>query len=331
MRVGYAAFHEPRREERLEPRAAPEPVDRPRVRRLAHLHGPGRRAPEDDHHGVARRGGEGLGQEVVLPAVEPVRVELRRPVVPLATVLVRHHADPARAAVPLAPDRDGRAVQLAVVRAALVLLEGLGAVVPDEGRVVARAPLRLRLLRRARERLGVHVGAVPAVQAPPVAVAVAAVARVRAPVHAADAPHRPRAAVDERAVLAAAAHGPAVVSRRRRRTQRRRRTDNDQRSQHAYLSRFLHAKAIAGTNAFIFSINASLLAAMHAVFLPTSKSACKTRHAKPNCRIGLRSIIGVGQALPLDCFKVKGMTVTEAGCRPVSLQSTAVYRCKRHQ
>ena len=243
MRVGHAALHEPRREERLEPRAAPEPVDRARVRRLAHLHGPRRRAPEDDDHGVARRRGEGLGQEVVLPAVEPVRVELRRPVVPLAAVLVRHHADPARAAVPLAPDRDGRAVQLAVVRAALVLLEGLGAVVPDEGRVVARAPLRLRLLRRARERLGVHVGAVPAVQAPPVAVAVAAVARVRAPVHAADAPHRPRAAVDERAVLAAAAHGAAVVSRRRRRTQRRRRTDHDQRSQHAYLSRFLRRQS----------------------------------------------------------------------------------------
>ena len=330
MRVGHAALHEPRREERLEPRAAPEPVDRPRVRRLAHLHGPRRRAPKDDHHGVARRGGEGLGQKVVLPAVEPVRVELRRPVVPLAAVLVRHHADPARAAVPLAPDRDGRAVQLAVVRAALVLLEGLGAVVPDEGRVVARAPLRLRLLRRARERLGVHVGAVPAVQAPPVAVAVAAVARVRAPVHAADAPHRPRAAVDERAVLAAAAHGAAVVSRCGRRTQRRRRTDNDQRS-HAYLSAFSDAKSIAGTNAFIFSIIRRRLAAMHTVFLPTSKSACKTRHAKANRRIGLRSIIGVGQALPLDCFKAKGMTVTEAGCRPVSLQSTAVYRCKRHQ
>ena len=261
MRVGHAALHEPRREERLEPRAAPEPVDRPRVRRLAHLHGPRRRAPKDDHHGVARRGGEGLGQEVVLPAVEPVRVELRRPVVPLATVLVRHHADPARAAVPLAPDRDGRAVQLAVVRAALVLLEGLGAVVPDEGRVVARAPLRLRLLRRARERLGVHVGAVPAVQAPPVAVAVAAVARVRAPVHAADAPHRPRAAVDERAVLAAAAHGAAVVSRRRRRTQRRRRTDNDQRSQHAYFNAVSPApnRSLAPMRSYLASMRTSSL------------------------------------------------------------------------
>ena len=199
----------------MEPRA-PQPVDGARVRRLAHLHGPGRRGPEDDDDGVPRRAGEGLGQEVVLPAVEAVRVELRRPVVPLPAVLVRHDAHPARAAVPLAADRDGRAVEGPVVRAPLVLLEGLRAVAPHEGRVVARAPLRLRFFRRARQRRGVHVAAVPAVQAPPVRVAVAAVARGRAPVHAADAGDRPRAAVDERAVLAAPAHGAAVVFQGRR-------------------------------------------------------------------------------------------------------------------
>ena len=87
---------------------------------------------------------------------------------------------------------------------------------------------------------------------------------------------------------------------------------------------FLYAKAIAGTNAFIFSINAKFLAAMHTVFWPTSKSACKTRHAKPNCRIGLRSIIGVGQAFPLDCFKVKGTTVTE-------LEAAGLCHCKAPQ
>ena len=82
---------------------------------------------------LSRRGGEGLGQEVVLPAVEPVLVEDDGEL--LATVLVRHHADPARAAVPLAPDRDGAPYSSPWSAPRLSLLEGLGAVVPDEGRV----------------------------------------------------------------------------------------------------------------------------------------------------------------------------------------------------
>ena len=94
---------------------------------------------------------------------------------------------------------------------------------------------------------------------------------------------------------------------------------------------FSGAKAIAGTNAFIFSINATSSGSMHTVFLPTPNRLVKP-DTKANRRIGLRSIIGVGQALPLDCFKVKGMTVTEgrlqacviAKHRSISLQATSV-------
>jgi hypothetical protein len=83
---------------------------------------------------------------------------------------------------------------------------------------------------------------------------------------------------------------------------------------------FLYANAIAGTNAFIFSINATSSLANRGCYSRLIENRLPKPAKRPKIAGLVRLIIGVGQALSPDCCKAKGMTVTKRGCRPVSLQ-----------